>query len=205
MSMNTVTNRSGSPMTATTPRHDTPTRHLESASHGLEHVQRVVTAVSRVPGRIRGDLREDMRSAAMLAYLETQQHHDADRGVPVAGHAYPRMRGTVLDMLTNEERQRGLANQSHDAWTTLNTERVRARLTVERLIDAAGDALDGDERVVLREVYQQGRPLTVVSEEQGWSRSQGVRRNQGLLDRLRRAAGVTVASRSRTRTESPAP
>lgn len=202
MSTNTVSNHAAASLAAKAVRAGAFATHGGDATQDIDHIQRVVSAVSRVPGRIRRDLREDMRSAAMLAYLETRRRHDADRGVPAAGHAYPRMRGTVLDMLSDEQRHRNLGSPNHDSSTTLNTERVRARLTVEKLVNAAGDELRTGERVVLHEVYVRGRPLGAVGEEQGWSRSQAVRRNQGLLDRLRRAAGVPTAAEARAAREA---
>lgn len=176
----------------------TPTalRHRELTPE-LAHAQRMARYVARSPGRGRGDLRDDLHSTAMLAYFETRQRHDERRGVPPVAHAYLRMRGSVLDLLAAEQRERYLTSSGTDAETTLNTERVRARVTVERLLQATAPEITGDEHLVLREVYLGGRTLADVGDGQGWSRSQTIRRNQSLIDRLRRAAGVeTVRSRA---------
>ncbi len=194
MSVLPTANRSESPATAHASRPLPRDGQRRPAGAELTHAQRVAYAVSRAPGWTRSDLREDMRSTAMLAYLETRQHFDERRGVPPLGHAFPRMRGSVLDLLRRERRQFAVGQDDVEAATTLDTERVRARLTVERLLAATARDLTRDEQVVLHEVYLRGRQLNDVGDEHGWSKSQGVRRNQSLLDRLRRAAGVSVAT-----------
>lgn len=167
-------------------------RQSELNAEALARLQRVAASVVRGPKRIRGDLRDDMQSEAVLAFFETNKNHDPRKGVPPEGHAFLRMRGSVLDLMRREQRHRGV-ERTQDTAVSLDTERVRARIAVDRLLARVDGALEADDRTLLQEFYSDGLTLAEVSDHHGWSRSQGVRRNIRLIEKLRVAAGLRAA------------
>lgn len=143
--------------------------------------------------------RQDLYGAAMLGLTEAVSRHDPSRGNGLLSYAFPRMRGRVLDEVRRERRwrqaERALIAGAADAPLPSSPVQgdIMARAVLQTVVAKAAPAMPTDERLILREVYMEGRELQAVSDEQGWSARMGSRRHCSLIDRLRRAAGVVPA------------
>ncbi len=163
----------------------------------LTDVQRAEAIAQSVARKVRRsqDLYDDLYSCAMLAFVECSARFEPGRDTPLTGYAAPRMRGSAFDLLRREQRLRRVAQRhgealEHSAGAIVDTAPLRNKIEVHRLVERTRHDLPADEATVLDEVYFSGRPLNEVCHDQGWSRSQGVRRHHDLLVRLRREFGL---------------
>ncbi len=134
--------------------------------------------------------RLDLASEATLGLLESQRRFDARRGTRLTTFAYARMRGRALDAVRAEARYLRAREHTFAVPEAAEGPSISERLDAWRTVERVSDELPSCERIVLRAVYGQDRPLREVAQQGRWSEDQLQRAHQRLLQRLRAAVGL---------------
>lgn len=150
---------------------------------------------SHLPRHVSGSESDDLANIARLEFLETIKSWDPRKNKDVWPLAYSRVSGAMKDHIryiskTDPTRlYEWVTNAAHLFLTVERTLDFEKKIESGIQLDEAMKALDDDEKKVIIQHYQEGKPFKEIADSIGTSESQATRIAQRAIKKMREVIG----------------